>query len=53
MGVCRAKLEEVLKKKAEAKGGKKKKDKLGVEAAKKAIEEREAKNKKKNQMFDL
>jgi hypothetical protein len=39
--ILRNKLEEVLKKKAEAKGGKKKNNKLsGVDAAKKAVEER-------------
>lgn len=51
----RNKLEQILKKKAEGKNPKKKNNKLaGVEAAKKATEEREAKNKnKKNLLYDL
>lgn len=53
--ICREQIEEILKKKAEGKGQKKKNNKLsGVEAAKKAVEEREAKNKnKKQQLYDL
>ena len=51
----RNKIEELLKKKAESKNPKKKNNKMvGVEAAKKAVEERQAKNKnKKAQQFDL